>query len=65
VPYADSGPLTAKLLKNSKFKSYKGLPHGCCQTHPEIINPEILAFLRGGESKQAQQQVRAEMPIVA
>jgi homoserine acetyltransferase len=28
VPYADSGPLSAKLLKNSTLKTYKGFPHG-------------------------------------
>jgi non-heme chloroperoxidase len=47
VPYADSGPLTAKLLKNSTFKSFKDLPHGLLSTHPEIVNPILLAFVRG------------------
>src|SRR5205814_761481 len=28
VPYADSAPLSAKLLKNSTLKTYKGFPHG-------------------------------------
>jgi non-heme chloroperoxidase len=47
VPYADAGPLTAKLLKNSTFKSLKDLPHGLLTTHPEIVNPILLAFVRG------------------
>ena len=47
VPYADSAPLTVKLLKNGTLKTYKDLPHGLFQTHPEIVNPEILAFIRG------------------
>ena len=47
VLYADSGPLTAKLLKNSTFKSFKDLPHGLLSTHPEIVNPILLAFIRG------------------
>jgi non-heme chloroperoxidase len=47
VPYADSGPLTAKLLKNGTLKTYKDLPHGCCQTHPELINKDILDFIMG------------------
>lgn len=47
VPYADAGPLSAKLLKNSTLKIYKGLPHGMCTTHPEVINPDLLAFIRG------------------
>ena len=49
VPYADSAPLTVKLLKNGTLKTYKDLPHGVCQTHPEIVNADILAFLRGEE----------------
>jgi len=54
VPYADAGPLTAKLLQNSKFISYKDLPHGCCQTHPEIVNADVLAFLQGEPEEQDQ-----------
>ena len=33
VPYADSGPLSAKLLKNGMLKTYKGYPHGMATTH--------------------------------
>ena len=55
VPYADSAPLTVKLLKNGTLKTYKDLPHGLFQTHPEIVNPEILAFIRGQEVKADQQ----------
>ena len=47
VPYADAGPLSAKLLKNGTLKSYEGFPHGMCTTHPEIINPDLLAFIQG------------------
>lgn len=46
VPYADSAPLSAKLLKNGILKTYKGLPHGMCTTHAEIINPDLLDFIR-------------------
>lgn len=55
VPYADSAPLAAKLLKNGILKTFKNLPHGCCQTHPEIIDPEMLAFIRGEDVKAAPQ----------
>src|SRR6476661_1974390 len=34
VPYADSGPLAAKLLKNGTLKTYQDLPHGLLSTHP-------------------------------
>jgi non-heme chloroperoxidase len=47
VPYADAGPLSAKLLKNGVLKTYQGLPHGMPTTHPEIINPDLLAFIKG------------------
>ncbi len=46
VPYADSAPLAAKLLKHGTLKTYQGLPHGMCTTHPEIINADLLEFIR-------------------
>ena len=49
VPYEDSAPLSAKLLKNGKLKTYPGFPHGMATTHAEIINRDILAFIRGEE----------------
>jgi non-heme chloroperoxidase len=48
VPYADSGPLSAKLLKNGTLKTYKGFPHGCPTTQAETVNNDLLAFLRSG-----------------
>jgi non-heme chloroperoxidase len=46
VPYADSGPLTASLLKNGTLKTYQGYPHGMPTTQAETINADILAFLQ-------------------
>jgi len=46
VPVADSAPLAAELVKNATLKIYKGLPHGVCATHPDVINPDLLAFIR-------------------
>jgi non-heme chloroperoxidase len=46
VPYADSGPLSAKLLKNGILKTYKGFPHGMPTTEAETINADLLAFLK-------------------
>lgn len=46
VPFADSAPLSSKLLQNGTLKVYEGLPHGMCTTHPDIINPDLLAFLK-------------------
>jgi non-heme chloroperoxidase len=47
VPYADSAPLAVKLLKNGQLKTYTSFPHGCMTTHPDEINADILAFIRG------------------
>ncbi len=47
VPYADSGPLSAKLLKNGKLKTYKGFPHGMPTTHAETISADLLGFIQG------------------
>ena len=47
VPFADSGPLSAKLLKNSKTKFYPGYPHGMPTTHAAHINADILDFVEG------------------
>jgi non-heme chloroperoxidase len=46
VPIADSALLSVKQLKKGTLKVYPGLPHGMCTTHAEIINPDLLAFIR-------------------
>jgi non-heme chloroperoxidase len=46
VPYADSGPLSAKLLKNGILKTYKGFPHGMPTTEAATINADLLAFIK-------------------
>ena len=53
VPYEDSGPLSAKLLKNGTLKTYKGLPHGMPTTHADIINADLLAFIEGSALRAA------------
>jgi len=45
VPYADAGPLSAKLLKNGTLKTYKGFPHGMPTTQADTINADLLAFI--------------------
>ena len=47
VAYANSGPLSAKLLKNGTLKTYQGFPHGMPTTHAETINADLLAFIKG------------------
>jgi len=46
VPYADAGPLSARLLKNGTLKTYKDFPHGMPTTQAETINADLLAFLK-------------------
>ncbi|WP_350281399.1 alpha/beta hydrolase [Kribbella sp. HUAS MG21] len=46
VPYADSGPKSAALLKNGVLKTYKDLPHGLPTTHPDVVNADLLEFFR-------------------
>ena len=46
VPYADSGPLSAKLVKNGTLKSYPGFPHGMPTTEAATINADLLAWLQ-------------------
>jgi len=46
VPYENSGLLSARLLSNSTLKTYKGYPHGMPTTHADIINADLLAFIR-------------------
>ncbi|MBL8876044.1 MAG: alpha/beta hydrolase [Phycisphaerae bacterium] len=46
VPFADSAPLSAKLLKNATLKVYKGSPHGLCTTEHDRVNADLLEFLK-------------------
>ena len=46
VPFADAGPLSAKLLKNATTRFYPGYPHGMPTTHADQINADLLEFLR-------------------
>jgi len=47
VPIDDAGRLSVKLLKNGTLKVYPGFPHGMCTTHADVINPDLLAFIKG------------------
>src|SRR6184192_1338499 len=46
VPYDDSAPLSAKLLKKGTLKTYKGFPHGMPTTQADTINADLLAFIK-------------------
>jgi len=46
VPYADSAPLSARLLQNGTLKTYAGFPHGMPTTQAGTINADLLAFIQ-------------------
>jgi len=47
VPIGASARLTAKLVRASNLKVYPGAPHGMCSTHKDLVNGDLLAFIRG------------------
>jgi len=53
VPYADSAPLSAKLVKGAILKTYKGFPHGMPTTNADQINADLLEFIAGKASVAA------------
>jgi non-heme chloroperoxidase len=57
VPYADSGPLSAKLLRNGTLKTYKGFPHGMPTTEAETINRDLLAFIKQPAARPVRELV--------
>ncbi len=53
VPYADSAPLSAKLLQNGTLKTYKNFPHGMPTTEADTINADLLDFIKGEKAASA------------
>jgi non-heme chloroperoxidase len=46
VPIDDSARLAIKLVKHGTLKTYPGLPHGMPSTEPDVINADLLEFVR-------------------
>ena len=69
LPIADSALLSAKLLKKGALRVYEKFPHGMCTTHADIINADLLAFIRGedvGGASEPKIEVRiVETPTLA
>lgn len=51
VPIAISALVSAKLVKGATLKVYPGLPHGMCSTHKDLINADLLEFIKKEQSK--------------
>jgi non-heme chloroperoxidase len=47
VPIDDSARIGVKLLKHGTLKTYPGFPHGMATTHADVINADLLAFIKG------------------
>jgi len=47
VPIHDSAELSAKIAPHATLKVYPGYPHGMCTVHPDVINADLLAFIKG------------------
>ena len=46
VPIGNSAHKAIKLVNDGTLKTYPGLSHGLFATHPDIVNPDLLAFIR-------------------
>ena len=53
VPYKDASLSQAKLLKQGTLKVYPGFSHGMMTTNADVINTDIIAFIRGAAVKAA------------
>lgn len=46
VPYKNAALLQAELLPNATLKVYEGLSHGMLTVNADILNPDLLAFVK-------------------
>jgi non-heme chloroperoxidase len=46
VPIGASAMQSAKLIKNNTLKVYKGFPHGMCTVNADVINQDLLEFIK-------------------
>ncbi len=46
VPFPDAGALSAKIVKGAQLKVYPGFPHGMPIIHADLINRDLLEFIK-------------------
>jgi non-heme chloroperoxidase len=51
--YKNASVRQAKLLKNATLKIYPGFAHGMITTNADVINADLLAFIKGAAVKAA------------
>jgi non-heme chloroperoxidase len=47
VPIVAAAEQSSRIVRNAKLKVYAGFPHGMCQSQKDVINADLLAFLKG------------------
>ena len=50
VPIAITSLVSSKIVKGAELKVYPGLPHGMCSTHKDLINADLLEFIKKEQS---------------
>ena len=53
VPIGAAALLSSKIVKGAQLKVYPGYPHGMCQTNKDVINADLLTFLKGEKAAVA------------
>jgi non-heme chloroperoxidase len=46
VPIADSALKSVKLLKNGSLKTYPGFSHGMLTVNADVLNADLLSFVK-------------------
>jgi len=60
VPIADSALLSVKIAPKARLKVYPGYPHGMATTHAEVINRDLLAFIRDQPLEETPESPRED-----
>jgi non-heme chloroperoxidase len=53
VPVKNSAVKSARIIKGAKDVYYPGAPHGITATHQDLINAELLGFIKGEKYRVA------------
>ena len=51
VPIGITALVSSKIVKDATLKVYPGLPHGMCSTHKDLINADLLEFIKKEQAK--------------
>lgn len=57
VPIKESSMKSARLIKGAKEVYYPGAPHGLTSTHQDLINAELLRFLRSSPARSREREM--------